>query len=403
MQTLDLEKEMAMSPILRQAYRPMFLFGAIFSVVAMAIWGLVLGEYLQIKPYANVVFWHQHEMIYGFVSAIIAGFLLTAVQNWTRVRATHGDPLLWMSLVWLAGRLMMLFGGYLPAEFQWVVMLVDMIFLPLVALYFGLILYKADMQRNMFFVPILLLLAVCNLIMHLGVQLNQYHYITHGSTNGVWLVTLVMGVITGRVLPMFTANGTATMRVQNIAWLDKLCLGSLWLIFALHFFFIAQFVPSYVMALVYAVAAVALFVRLARLRFHVTLKTPLVWSLHIAVFFIPVGLAMFALKHLGVNISHSTATHSLTAGAMGVMILSMMARVSLGHSGRPLIPKKLMTVAFVLIIVSALLRIVGGGWFPMTATHWYLCAIAAWVVAYGTYVAYYFKILTSPRVDGRPG
>ncbi|RUO43084.1 NnrS family protein [Aliidiomarina taiwanensis] len=400
MQVTQQAKEDALAPLLRQAFRPMFLFGALFSVLAMALWGLVLSGAVSLNPYANVVFWHQHEMLFGFVAAIIVGFLLTAVQNWTGVRATHGYPLLWLTLIWLAGRLLMLFGGSVPAV---LVAVVDLAFLPTAALFFAAILLKAGKLKNMFFVPVLLLLAVCNLLMHLGVLLNQFHFISHGSTNAVWLITLIMAVVSGRVLPMFTANGTQTPRVQPVAWLDKLALGSLWLIFALHFFLLVQYIPSAVMSALFAVAALATLVRLVRVRFWVTLKVPLVWSLHVAVAFIPIGLALFALRYAGMNISASTAIHALTAGAMGIMILSMMARVSLGHSGRPLQPKRLMTLAFMLIIVAASVRVITGGWFPVSALGWYSWAIAAWVLAYGFYIVIYFPILTTPRADGRPG
>ncbi len=400
MQVTNQTKEDALAPLLRQAFRPMFLFGAIFSAIAMALWGLALSGKIQLNPYYNVVFWHQHEMLFGFVCAIIVGFLLTAVQNWSGVRATHGYPLFWLTTVWLAGRLLMLFGGDLP---HIVVAVVDLAFLPMAAIFFALILLKAGQQRNMFFVPILLLLAVCNLLMHLGVLEGQFQFIGHGSTNAVWLITLVMAVVSGRVLPMFTANGTNTPRVSPLQWLDRLSLGSLWLVFVLHFFLLVKYVPAPAMIALFTVAAIANLARLVRLRFWITLKVPLVWSLHLAVACIPVGLALFALRYAGYNISASTATHAFTAGAMGIMILSMMARVSLGHSGRPLKPKRIMTIAFLLVIVAAGVRIISGGWFPMTAAAWYSWAIGAWVLAYGCYIVVYLPVLTTPRVDGRPG
>lgn len=400
MQISNQEKELRLAPLLRQAFRPMFLFGAIFSAVAMALWGLVLTGTVQLNPYSNVVFWHQHEMLFGFVAAIIVGFLLTAVQNWTGVRATHGPALFWLTLTWLAGRLLMLFGGHLPPL---LVALVDLAFLPVAALFFALILLKAGQLRNMFFVPILLLFAACNLFMHLGVLLNQFQLIGYGSSNAVWLITLIMLVVSGRVLPMFTANGTQTPRVRPLLWLDRLSLGSVWLIFAVHFLMLTSYIPQAILALLFAVAAVASLVRLLRLRFWITLRVPLLWSLHVAVAFIPVSLALFGLRYAGFNISASTATHGLTAGAMGIMILSMMARVSLGHSGRALQPKKIMSLAFLLVIVAASIRIITGGWFPMSATAWYSWAIGAWVFAYGCYVVVYFPILTTPRADGRPG
>ncbi|MCL5049767.1 MAG: NnrS family protein [Firmicutes bacterium] len=400
MQITDLAKEQALSPLLRQAFRPMFLFGAIYSVISMALWGLALSGLIQLSPYSNVMFWHQHEMIFGFVAAIIVGFLLTAVQNWTGMRATHGRTLFILTAVWLAGRLLMLFGGDLPL---WLVAVVDLAFLPLAAILFAVIVIKADQTRNLFFVPVLLLLTLCNALMHAGVILGQFQLIQHGSMNAVWLVTLIMAIVSGRVLPMFTANGTGTPRVNPAPLLDKFALGSLWLIFVLHFFLLTPHLPHWALSALFAFAAVMNFIRFARVRFWVTFKVPLLWSLHIAVAFIPLGLALFALRYAGFNITVSTGVHALTAGAMGVMILAMMARVSLGHTGRLLQPKAIMSVAFGLVIIAALLRVFAGWLLPGMPLAWYNIAIGAWVVAYLLYIVVYFPVLTTPREDGRPG
>ncbi|RUO20717.1 NnrS family protein [Aliidiomarina haloalkalitolerans] len=400
MQITDLAKEQALAPLLRQAFRPMFLFGAVYSVIAMALWGLALSGMVELRPYYNVMFWHQHEMVFGFVAAIIVGFLLTAVQNWTGMRATHGKTLFILTAVWLAGRLLMLFGGGLP---QWLVALVDLAFLPLAAILFGVIVIKAGQTRNLFFVPVLLLLTLCNALMHAGVIWGQFQFIQHGSLNAIWLITLIMAIVSGRVLPMFTANGTGTPRVNPAPLLDKLALGSLWLIFVLHFFLLTSYIPHWALATLFAFAAVVNLIRLVRVRFWVTFKVPLLWSLHIAVAFIPLGLALFALRYAGFSVTVSTGVHALTAGAMGVMILAMMARVSLGHTGRLLQPKAVMSVAFVLVILAALLRVFAGWLLPGFPLTWYNVAIGAWVVSYLLYIIVYFPVLTAPREDGRPG
>lgn len=400
MQITDLAKEQALAPLLRQAFRPMFLFGAVYSVIAMALWGLALSGMVELRPYYNVMFWHQHEMVFGFVAAIIVGFLLTAVQNWTGMRATHGKTLFILTAVWLAGRLLMLFGGGLP---QWLVALVDLAFLPLAAILFAVIVIKAGQTRNLFFVPVLLLLTLCNALMHAGVIWGQFQFIQHGSLNAIWLITLIMAIVSGRVLPMFTANGTGTPRVNPAPLLDKLALGSLWLIFVLHFFLLTPYIPHWALAVLFAFAAVVNLIRLVRIRFWVTFKVPLLWSLHIAVAFIPLGLALFALRYAGFSVTVSTGVHALTAGAMGVMILAMMARVSLGHTGRLLKPKAVMSVAFVLVIIAALLRVFAGWLLPGFPLTWYNVAIGAWVVSYLLYIIVYLPVLTAPREDGRPG
>ncbi|MCC5879609.1 MAG: NnrS family protein [Idiomarina sp.] len=399
-QMTDMKKEQAMTPILRQAFRPMFLFGAVFSIIAMALWGLALAGVIRLNPYANIMFWHQHEMLFGFVAAIIVGFLLTAVQNWTGRRATHGKTLLVLSLVWLAGRLLMLFGGGLPA---WLVVAVDLLFLPLAAVLFARIVVMAGNNRNLFFVPVLVLLTLANVVMHAGVQLGQFAWIQYGSHSAVLVITLIMAIVSGRVLPMFTANGTQTPKVAPLLWLDRTALGSLWLLVVLHLFLLTGYLPGWFMAALFGLSAVATAWRLLRVKFWITGRVPLLWSLHAAVAFIPLGLALFALRYAGFAISQSAAVHSLTAGAMGVMILSMMARVSLGHTGRMLKPKTIMSVAFVLIIGAALIRVLAGWAIPGATMGWYLYATAGWVIAYSLYVIVYTPILVKPREDGRPG
>lgn len=393
-------EEDALTPILRQAFRPMFLFGSIFSVIAMALWGLMLSGSLTMDVYANVMFWHQHEMIFGFVAAIIVGFLLTAVQNWTGRRATHGNILFILVTIWFLGRLMMLFGGGLS---PWLVAAVDMMFLPLAAFLFGRIVLKAGQVRNLFFVPILILLTISNGIMHAGVLLNQFQFIYHGSMNAVWLVTLIMAIISGRVLPMFTANGTQTSKMQPNVWIDRVALGSLWMVFILQFLMLKPFIPTILLSVLYASAALFNFIRIIRLRIWITFKVPLLWSLHIAALFIPLGLTLFAFRYAGFPVSISTGVHALTAGAMGIMILSMMARVSLGHSGRMLKPRAIMSVAFVLVIFAAIIRVFFGWLAPDLLLAGYYAAIIAWVVAFTCYTIVYTPILISPRADGKPG
>lgn len=400
MQITDKQKEDQLTPILRQAFRPLFLLGAGFSAIAILLWGFALAGKVQLPVYGNIMFWHSHEMIFGFVVAIVLGFLLTAVQNWTGLRAPHGRVLLILSVLWLAARAGMMFGQALP---WWLVAAVDVSVLPMAAYLFGRMVLKVNQTRNLFFVPILLLLTVCNLLMHYGLQFGQYHIQVLGAYNAVFLVTLLMAIIGGRVLPMFTANGTMTPKVQPIVWLDRIALGSLWLIFAVHFLNLHTLLPNLLMAVLFGVSALALAVRVARLKIWITWRVPLLWSFHLAYWFIPVGLALFALRYAGLDITQSLAMHALTAGAMGNMILSMIARVSLGHSGRPLQPKLIMTGAFLLVLIAALTRVFFIWFVPEMTSQWLMFSTMAWALAYGIYVVVYFKVLTTPRADGSPG
>ncbi|WP_417666577.1 NnrS family protein [Pseudidiomarina sp.] len=400
LQITDLQVEQKMWPLLRQAFRPMFLLGASFSAIAMLLWILTLAGTISLPVYGNVLVWHAHEMIFGFVAAIVVGFLLTAVQNWTGMRATHGRALGILTTVWLLGRLAFLFGANLPV---WLVAGIDLLFLPLSAILLAVPLIKVKQQRNLFFVPVLFLLTFCNALMHYGLVSERFDIQQLGSQNAVWLVALLMAIVGGRVIPMFTANGTMTTKAEPIVWLDRIGLGSLWLVFILNITLFSAQLPDVVMAAIYAISAVALGVRCLRWRIWITLRVPLLWSLHIAYWFIPLGLALFALRELGFNISNSIALHAITAGAMGNMILAMIARVSLGHSGRPLQPKAIMSLAFLLVAVAALSRVLLTWLVPEFSMSWFMFSAAAWILAYLIYVVVYLPILITPRPDGRPG
>ncbi|RWU09341.1 NnrS family protein [Pseudidiomarina gelatinasegens] len=400
LQITDLQVEQKMWPLLRQAFRPMFLLGASFSAIAMLLWILALAGTISLPVYGNVLVWHAHEMIFGFVAAIVVGFLLTAVQNWTGMRATHGRALGILTTVWLLGRLAFLFGANLPA---WLVAGIDLLFLPLSAILLAVPLIKVKQQRNLFFVPVLFLLTFCNALMHYGLVSERFDIQQLGSQNAVWLLALLMAIVGGRVIPMFTANGTMTTKAEPIVWLDRIGLGSLWLVFILNITLFSAQLPDVVMAAIYAISAVALGVRCLRWRIWITLRVPLLWSLHIAYWFIPLGLALFALRELGFNISNSIALHAITAGAMGNMILAMIARVSLGHSGRPLQPKAIMSLAFLLVAVAALSRVLLTWLVPEFSMSWFMFSAAAWILAYLIYVVVYLPILITPRPDGRPG
>ncbi|WP_339878012.1 NnrS family protein [Pseudidiomarina gelatinasegens] len=400
LQITDLQVEQKMWPLLRQAFRPMFLLGASFSAIAMLLWILALAGTISLPVYGNVLVWHAHEMIFGFVAAIVVGFLLTAVQNWTGMRATHGRALGILTTVWLLGRLALLFGANLPA---WLVAGIDLLFLPLSAILLAVPLIKVKQQRNLFFVPVLFLLTFCNALMHYGLVSERFDIQQLGSQNAVWLVALLMAIVGGRVIPMFTANGTMTTKAEPIVWLDRIGLGSLWLVFILNITLFSAQLPDVVMAAIYAISAIALGIRCFRWRIWITLRVPLLWSLHIAYWFIPLGLALFALRELGFNISNSIALHAITAGAMGNMILAMIARVSLGHSGRPLQPKAIMSLAFLLVAVAALSRVLLTWLVPELSMSWFMFSAAAWILAYLIYVVVYLPILITPRPDGRPG
>ncbi len=405
MQITDLTTELKISPLLRLAFRPLFLLGGAFGCIAILLWGLALFGLVQLSPVGNILFWHSHEMIFGFGCAIVAGFLLTAMQNWTGLRAPHGTPLFLLVLCWLAARLLLLFGAALPVL---LVALVDVLFLPMAALLLARPILAIGQWRNLFFVPVLLLLTICNTVSWIGLAFNDYMLQQHGLYSAVILLTLVMSIMGGRVLPMFTANGTQSKKVEPLVWLDRIALGLLWLVFIQQFLKLENFLPHPFIGALYGVAAVLLAIRCWRWKIWITFRVPLLWSLHLAYWFIPLGLGLFALYYSGISlfghaVLKSTALHALTAGAMGSMIIAMMARVSLGHTGRPLQVSTLMVPAFVLVIAAGICRSLLLLLWPAMTQALLLLAIGCWVLGYGLFCYCYAHILTSDRADGRPG
>ena len=224
MQITDLQQEQKITPLFRLGFRPFFLGGAIFSILTLLLWVLMLKGKIGFAPLGGGYWWHIHEMIFGFSCAIIAGFLLTAVQNWTGTRGISGGKLIFLFAVWLAGRIVVLFPDLLGAVLTTII---DCAFLIFVAIFLARPIIAIKQYRNLFFVPLLLLFTLANLQMHLAVYYPQTFSTQFSGYSGVMLVTFLMSVMAGRVVPMFTANGTQTPKALPIKWLEWLTNASL--------------------------------------------------------------------------------------------------------------------------------------------------------------------------------
>jgi uncharacterized protein involved in response to NO len=400
MQITDLQKEQKITPLLRLGFRPFFLSGAIFSFVAIILWLLMYKGTLNFSPLGGGYWWHIHEMTFGFGCAIIAGFLLTAVQNWTGVRGAQGSTLLVLFLLWLAGRILILAPNLLG---ETLTTLVDLSFLPAVAFVLGKPIVAIKQYRNLFFVPLLLLFTIANLEMHLAIYYPDTFIITYAAYAGVMLVTFLMSVMAGRVTPMFTANGTKTPKATPLPWLDKVTNGSLAIAM---FYLLLQPVVGFseiFFGVLLIIAGVFQAMRWLRWRPWITLGVPLLWSIHVSIKFIAYGLIILGLSYLIAEIPSNHIWHLLTVGGMGGLILAMISRVSLGHTGRPLSPPKAMTFAYTLITLAALVRALGPWILPEKTLVFIDISGTFWLLAFGIFVFTYAPMLMSSRKDGRPG
>ena len=395
-QILDSHKEEQIVPLFRLGFRPFFLLGALFSCLAMLGWLGQLNNWFALPGIGNPIWWHAHEMLFGFGAAIVAGFLLTAVQNWTAHPGVRSWPLALIVGLWVLPRCLLPWLG----EDNLILMALDLAWLPLCAWFLAKPVIMTRQWRNLFFVPLLLIMTLLNGASWLW--RDDWSAVEHLLITTVLLFTTLIAVMGGRVIPFFTARGTGQEKAPPSPWLERGALASLWLILLL-WLLPDSWTNSLYMVPLYIVAAGLHLGRQLRWRPGTTLAQPLLWSLHLAYLFIPLGLLALAVQAAGLPLSLSLASHLLSAGCMGTMILGMIARVSLGHSGRALHVGRRITLAFALVILSAFMRVLLPLYWPsLTLTGWNLSGWS-WIAAYGLFVWVYTPILTRPRADGRPG
>lgn len=400
MQTSPAAPRLSRLPVARLAFRPLFLLAALFSILTMVVWFAFWHGDILLRPHGGLMFWHQHEMLFGFAAAVVAGFLLTAVQNWTGLPSLRGGPLLGLVALWLAARILMAFPMGLPG---WLIAAVDVAFLPLVAGVMAQLVIAGKRWRNLLFVPALALLALANLLMHVGVLKGNALLIREAAYLAVLLITLVMVLVGGRVIAMFTANRLGLTRKPPIPALELLSLGSVMVAMLCQLLIACGVaVPTELQAGFLVVAALANALRMSRWSGLHSWREPLLWGLHLSYAFIPLGLAMWALALLSGSRAEA-AVHALVIGGMGTMMLAMMARVSLGHTARPIRTLPGIGVALGLMVAAAVLRAPVLVLFPQI-THWtYNLGIIFWCIAYLIFLFHYTGPLLKARIDGKDG
>ncbi|SDU03144.1 NnrS family protein [Halopseudomonas salegens] len=381
--------------LLQLGFRLFFLAGSAYAVIAAPLWVAALFGLVDHQPYADWLSWHRHEMMFGFVMAIVAGFLLTAVQNWTGRRGLSGWPLGGLVLFWLAARLAWLFNA--PA---WLLPAVDVCFALALAGIMLRFLLPVRQSRNYPIVVVLVLLGLANLVSHLGLLQNDYALHRQGVLAAIWLVIALVTLIAGRVIPFFTANGLGSKQAAKpLPWLDNgLLLGTVFLA-VLHLPGIGLVATPWLSA-VFVLLAAGHLTRLINWYQPGIWQVPLLWSLHLAYAWLVLGMLTLAAWHLGWANSFSQGLHLMTIGTMAGLILAMIARVSLGHTGRPLQPPATMTWGFVLLNLAVPLRVGLGSFYPH---YGFWLASLCWSAAFVLFLYHYGPMLCRPRTDGKPG
>lgn len=379
-----------------KGFRPFFLLAGLFALAIVPSWLLFLTGVLRLDGYLDPSSWHAHEMIFGFTVAVIAGFLLTAVGNWTQRETLVGAPLLAFAALWIAGRAAMLCAQRLPFALA---AIVDLAFLLLLIALLARPIVATRNRRNYPLLVVLSALLVCNAFVHAqALELVAMGSARRACLVAVDMVLLVVLIIIGRVLPMFTRNAIKGANIRSHALLDRACIAAVVVLAVSD----AVWPASPVAIAAAVLAALLAIARAWHWGAQHTLRHPLLWVLHAGYAWIIVGLSLRALAGLGV-VAPSLATHALTVGVIGTLTLGMMARVALGHTGRALVVPTSMVCAFAAINLSAVARAL----LPWAAARWYMESLwlagASWTLAFVLFVACYAPILCAPRVDGKPG
>lgn len=376
-------------------FRPFFLLSGVFAVILMALWIPAFTAGRALSTYYGQIGWHSHEMIFGYVAGVIAGFLLTAVRNWTGRPTATGGSLAALLTLWLLGRILPFFAATIPA---WLISVVDLAFLPALTVSIAMPLMRQGEKRNLLFLPLMLGFFAGNLLVHLELLGLVPGVARHGVFLGLYLIILLIVIMGGRVIPFFTERalpGVVIKRRPVLEWLAPLTVIA---------FMLAEilFPNSEVTGALAGLAFIINGVRMVSWYSHRYWQVPLLWVLHLGYGWIVVGFLLKAAASFGLIAAQFTI-HAFTVGSIGVLTLGMMARVSLGHTARPLKVESSMVIAFILINVAAVLRGLLPSIFPLWFSQLVILSGMLWIAAFLMFAIVYAPILTQPRIDGQPG
>lgn len=378
-------------------FRPFFLGASIFAVVSIASWMLVYFSYATISiPNITPSQWHAHEMLYGYGMAVVAGFLLTAVKNWTGIPTLSGKSLMLLFSLWCLARILFLLGS---ALLPWVA-ITDLLFGLVLIIAISMPIIKAKQWQQLAVISKVILLWSGNITFYLGcfgVFSNGMLYAINGAV--LLFISLIL-VLGRRVIPFFIERGTDTkVQLKQYKWLDISILLA----------FIALFLNTIFIqiAILTTISAWALFMLNGYRLFnwHITgiWRVPLLWSLYVSAWLINLGFLFYGLQVRFGNLSILTL-HIFTIGGIGLMTLSMMSRVALGHTGRDIRkPSHWIGIAFTGVIVSVLFRAIMPILFSQQYMSWVLIGSIFWILSFVIFVMIYLPILLKPRTDGAFG
>ncbi len=380
--------------ILTYGFRPFFFGAAVWAALAMVLWVPMLSGHLNLPTAFDPVSWHAHEFLFGYLGAVIAGFLLTAVPNWTGRPPITGWRLGGLALLWLAGRAAVAVSGHLPAG---LVAALDLAFPVVLAAAIGREIVAGKNWRNLIVVGMLAVFALGNGVFHWEAARGGYAAQGYGLRLALSAGMMLIAVIGGRIVPSFTRNwlarrGPGAMPAQPMQRFDILALVAL--LAALLLWVTLPLSPVTGVAL--GIAGVLHVARLDRWAGHRTAAEPLVLVLHAGYAFLPLGaLALSAAILLPGALGMAAAQHFWMGGSVGLMTLAVMTRATLGHTGKALHAGRGTVVIYVALVIAVLVRVAAGVW-PAQAGLLHSIAGTAWIAAFGGYAVLYGRLLLWP-------
>ena len=380
-------------------FRPFFLLAGLFAALSVTAWLWTYGAGSIPDARMPPQYWHAHEMIFGFIAAAVAGFLLTAVPSWTGSRGFSGVPLVVLTALWLAGRIAFGLGDALPFG---LLAALELAFLPGVMLLVAPTLFRSSNRNTRLLIVLFAFWAMDALFLY-GIATGGVAASAAALRGALGLVLVLITVIGGRIVPAFTRNAIAhtgrDLRIRSHPYAERLVVP------VMLGYAIADMLSPTGMATAW-IAAIAAALQAWRLSGWQGLRTasqPIVWILHVAYLWLPIGLALKAAFLLGGFTWAAYWQHALGAGAAGSMILAVMTRAALGHTGRPLRAHPVTVAAYWLLTAAVAVRVFMPALLPAHYTAVVMTAGTLWFAAFLLYVAVYAPVLLTPRIDGKPG
>jgi uncharacterized protein involved in response to NO len=378
--------------ILRLGFRPFFFLSGLSSAILISIWLFSFFTGFSPAPHYNSTLWHAHEMVFGFTAAVIAGFLLTAVKNWTGIQTLKGYWLGELATIWLAARVL----PFMDIHPLYAAS-ISIAFFPFLAIAIGKPLIKSGNKTNWLFIPVLLLIGYGDVMFQLAILGLADIPPISGIYLALHIIIILVVLMGGRVIPFFISRSTNTEIPALSPTIEILTYSSLllWLLVSV----LVDVKDSYT-GLFAALAAAFQIYRLKHWHVNKLWSVPMLWILYLGYAWIAIGLLLQAASPF-LGVMPSLSTHALTSGAIGMITLGMMSRVSLGHTGRAINHSKVLLIAFVLIGFTPLLRVI----LPLLLPEQYLNLVMlsgfSWTSAFVLFVAIYTPILWKARVDGK--